>query len=53
MADGAAGGATGSTRGGGEGNEVIGSKRGGTGRRREGVRVGAMEGGGEGACWCL
>lgn len=35
--------------------EVIGSKRGGTGRRRGGggVSVGAMGGGGEGACWCL
>lgn len=31
---------------------MIGSKRGGTGRRREGTREGAVDGGGVGACCC-
>lgn len=58
MADGVGGGgddgATGSTREGGGGKEVIGSKRGGTGRGRgEGRSIGAMDGGGEGARWSL
>ena len=50
VADGAGGGATGSTREGRGGNGVMWSKMGGTGRMKgEGVMVGVIEGGEEGA----